>query len=253
MSSKSSDLAPLIAVIGCDGSGKSSVSEAILGCVAAFGPVEAAHLGKQSGNIGRAIAELPIIGRALDRVIVRKTDDTRAQRSQKNPGLVTALVISAFSLRRLRRFRRMMTLRRKGRIIVTDRYPQLEVPGAYDGPDLSVTSTGSVIVRWLARRERAAFEWMTGFPPALVLRLNVDLDVACARKSDHRRSLLAAKVAATPLLKFNGAPIVEIDANLPLDEVVAAAETAVTRALVERGYAKSSPEALGTASGAAPV
>jgi thymidylate kinase len=234
-----SELALLIAVIGCDGSGKSSVSEAILGCVAAYGPVEAAHLGKQSGNIGRAIAGLPLVGRALDRVIVRKTDDTRAQRAQKNPGLVTALVISAFSLRRLRRFRRMMTLRRRGRIIVTDRYPQLEVAGAYDGPDLSVTATGSVLVRWLAQRERAAFEWMTSFPPDLVLRLNVDLDVACARKPDHRRELLAAKVAATPLLKFNGAPIAEIDANLPLDEVVAAARTAVTRTLIERGYSTS--------------
>jgi thymidylate kinase len=248
-----SKMALLIAVIGCDGSGKTSVSEEILSCVAAFGPVEAAHLGKQSGNIGRAIARLPLVGRALDRVIVRKTDDTRAQRDRKNPGWVTALVISAFSLRRLRRFRRMMTVRRQGRIIVTDRYPQLAVPGAYDGPDLSVTAAGSAIVRWLARRERAAFEWMTSFPPDLVLRLNVDLDTACARKLDHRRELLAAKVAATPLLKFNGAPIVEIDANLPLDDVVAAAKAAVTRTLIERGYSHSAEDSRGSASGSFPV
>lgn len=239
MPSDRSELALLIAIIGCDGSGKTSVSESILDCVSAFGPTEAAHLGKQSGNIGRAIAGLPLVGRFLERIIVRKTDDTRAQRAEKNPGVVTALVISAFSLRRLRRFRRMMTARRQGRIIVTDRYPQLEVAGAYDGPDLSVTATGGGFVRWLARREHAAFEWMTSFSPDLVLRLNVDLDVACARKTDHRPELLAAKVAATPLLKFNGASIVEIDANLPLDEVVEAARTAVTGMLIERGYTTS--------------
>ena len=239
MAVEGSELALLIAVIGCDGSGKTTVSEELLDYVATFAPVEAAHLGKQSGNIGRAIAGLPVVGRALDRVIVRKTDETRAQRERKNPGWVTALVISFFSLRRLRRFRRMMTLRRQGRIIITDRYPQLDVPGAYDGPDLSVEAAGSALVRWFARRERAAFEWMTSFPPDLVLRLNVDLDTACARKLDHRRKLLAAKVAATPLLKFQGAPIVEIDANLPLGDVVAAAKTAVTRTLIDRGYSQS--------------
>lgn len=253
MSGDASNLALLIAVIGCDGSGKTSVSQEIVRCIAENGPVEAAHLGKQSGNIGRVIAQLPIVGPTLDRLIVRKTDDTRAERSRKNPGLVTALVISAFSLRRLLRFRRMMALRRQGRIIVTDRYPQLEVAGAYDGPDLSVTATGSALVRWLARRERAAFEWMTSFPPGLVLRLNVDLDVACARKLDHRRELLAAKVAATPLLKFGGAPIVEIDANQPLDEVVAAAQTAVRRVLLERGLSPPSTDSISRAPDSIPV
>ncbi len=233
------ELALLIAVIGCDGSGKSTVGEEVLACVRAYAPAEAVHLGKQSGNIGRAIAQLPLVGPSLDRLIVRKTDDTRAHREKKSPGLLTTLVISAFSLRRLRRFRRMMAMRRAGQIIVTDRYPQLELPGAYDGPDLFVAASGSAIVRWLARRERTGFEWMTSYRPDLVLRLNVDLDTACARKPDHRRELLAAKVAATPLLKFNGAPIIDIDATQRLKNVVADAREAVSRLLTERGYALS--------------
>jgi thymidylate kinase len=234
-----SELAPLIAVIGCDGSGKTTVSDEILACVRSYGPVEAAHLGKQSGNIGRAVARLPLVGKRLDRVIVRKADNSRAQRDKKTPGLFTALVISAFALRRLRRFRRMMALRRRSLMIVTDRYPQLELPGAYDGPDLSVTASGSAIVRWLARRERVSYEWMTSHRPDLVLRLNVDLDTACARKPDHRRELLARKVEATPRLKFNGATIVDIDASKPLDDVLAAARAAVSHMLTERGYSRT--------------
>jgi len=236
MSAKNTELAPLIAIIGCDGSGKSTVSEEILRWAQTFGPAVAAHLGKQSGNLGRAIARLPLAGKHLDRTIARKTDKTRAQREKKSPGFFIALVIFAFSLRRLRRFRRMMAMRRRGMIIVTDRYPQLDLAGAYDGTGLSVDAPGSAFVRWLARREHAMYEWMTSYRPDLVIRLNVDLDTACARKPDHRRELLRDKVAATPLLKFNGAPIVEIDAAQPLADVLAAAKAAVARTLTERGY-----------------
>ena len=236
MKNNDQTLSPLIAIIGCDGSGKSTVSEEILNWVQGYGPAVAAHLGKQSGNIGRAIAQLPMIGSLLDKFIARKTDSTRAQREKKTPGLLVALIIYAFSIRRLLRFKRMMAQRHQGLIIVTDRYPQLEFPGAYDGTGLSVTAPGNWFVRWLARRERVLYEWMTSYRPDLVIRLNVDLDTACARKPDHRRELLRDKVAITPQLTFNGAPIVEIDSTQPLAQVLAEAKAAVAKTLAERGY-----------------
>ena len=236
MQNNRTTLAPLIAIIGCDGSGKSTVSEEILNWVQVYGPAVAAHLGKQSGNIGRAIAQLPLIGRLLDKFIARKTDSTRAQREKKTPGLLVALIIYAFSIRRLRRFKRMMAQRHQGLIIVTDRYPQLEFPGAYDGTGLSVAAPGNCFIRWLARRERVLYEWMTSYRPDLVIRLNVDLDTACARKPDHRRELLRDKVAITPQLTFNGAPIVEIDSTQPLAQVLAEAKVAVAKTLATRGY-----------------
>ena len=236
MQNNRTTLAPLIAIIGCDGSGKSTVSEEILNWVQVYGPAVAAHLGKQSGNIGRAIAQLPLIGRLLDKFIARKTDSTRAQREKKTPGLLVALIIYAFSIRRLRRFKRMMAQRHQGLIIVTDRYPQLEFPGAYDGTGLSVAAPGNCFIRWLARRERVLYEWMTSYRPDLVIRLNVDLDTACARKPDHRRELLRDKVAITPQLTFNGAPIVEIDSTQPLAQVLAEAKVAVANTLATRGY-----------------
>lgn len=235
-------LAPLIAIVGCDGSGKSTVSEEILTWARRYGPAEAAHLGKQAGNIARAIAQWPLIGRPLDKWIARKADKTRALHHEKTPGFMTALVIFAFSLRRLRRFKRMMALRRQGRIIIADRFPQLEVQGAYDGPGLSVAAPGSPFVRWLARRERAMYERMTAHRPDLVLRLNVDLDTACARKPDHRREVLRHKIEATPLLTFNGATMVDIDANRSLAEVLTDARAAVAHALKARGYALHSEQ-----------
>ncbi|HHJ36459.1 MAG TPA: thymidylate kinase [Gammaproteobacteria bacterium] len=240
MANASSELAPLIAVIGCDGSGKSTVSEQVLEWVRGYGPAAAAHLGKQAGNIGRWLSELPLIGKWFERLINRKVVSVNNSHAKnKTPGFFPSLVMYAFTLRRMRRFRRMLALRQQGLIIITDRFPQLEFPRAYDGPALSVSAEGNFFIRWLAKREQAAFEWMTSFKPDLVLRLNVDLDTACARKPDHRREALRKKVEITPQLTFNGAPIAEIDTNQPLPEVVAAAKEAVTRTLTERGYKRS--------------
>ena len=91
---------------------------------------------------------------------------------------------------------------------------------------------------WEGLRQ-AAFEWMTSLRPDLVIRLNVDLDTAHARKPDHRREALKRKIEITPQLKFGGAPIAEIDASQPLAAVLAAARTAVAQLMEERGYTRS--------------
>lgn len=248
MQEQSGAMAPLIAVIGCDGSGKSTVSEHLLSWIRGYGPAASVHLGKQSGNVGRAIARLPMVGAAMDRVIQRKTVAVNKRiKDDRQPSLLPALVISAFTLRRRRRFRRMLALRRRGLIVVTDRFPQIEVPGAYDGPGFPPVDGGSPLVLSLARREFSLFEWMASHRPDLVLRLNVDLDVACARKPDHRREALARKIIVTPMLTYSGARVVDIDANQPLDRVIADAEAAVAAVMAERGYVMHGAEATRSA------
>ena len=238
MQAESGAMAPLIAIIGCDGSGKSTVSEHILAWISRYGPAATVHLGKQSGNVGRAIAQWPLVGGALDRKLRREADVVNDRlKEDKQPGFLASLVIGAFTVRRWRRFKRMLALRKRGLIIVTDRFPQVEIPGAYDGPGFPAGAKGSPFVLWLAKREHAVFEWMASYRPDVVLRLNVDLDTAFARKPDHRRDSLRRKILVTPYLAYSGAPIVDIDANQPLDGVLKDAEAAVARVMAERGYA----------------
>lgn len=215
--------APVISLVGTDGSGKSTIGTALLAWMNAQRPSELHHLGKQTGHVGRYIARWPLVGRRLDTVIVRKSG---VAPDSDRPDTLTALVIFAFSMRRVRRFRRMRAAHARGVAILTDRFPQAEVPGPMDGPGLArARSTG--IPGILARRERAHYAWMAQFPPDLVLRLNVDLATALARKPDHRPASLKTKIEDVSRLTFNGAPIVELDATLPLDEVVARAKTAI--------------------------
>ncbi|ENT4820804.1 TPA: thymidylate kinase [Citrobacter freundii] len=223
---------PLIAVIGSDGSGKTTVCEHLLNCLQKYGPAEKVHLGKQAGNVGRAVVKLPLMGKSLGKTIERN----KVKTAKKLPGPVPALVIMSFVVRRLLRFRRMLACRRRGLIVLADRYPQMQIPGAYDGTVFPANAGGSRFVSWLAEQERAAFRWMASHVPDLVIKLNVDLDVACARKPDHRREALAQKIAITPQLTFGGAPLVDINANQPLDEVLVDVEKAITEFMATRGY-----------------
>ena len=221
-------MGPLIAIIGSDGSGKSTVGDALLAWLRERGPAELCHLGKQSGNLGRAMTQWPIIGARLGRSIETKVVQAG---SAKGPRFFSSLVIYGFTVRRLRRFRRMLALRERGVAIVADRFPQLELPAAIDGPGFGKVRSDQGLARRLAARERRQFEWMTSHRPDIVIRLLVDVDTAFARKPDHRREALAEKVQDIPKLRFAGAPIIDIDATRPLDEVVAAAKDAVAGVL----------------------
>ena len=125
-----------------------------------------------------------------------------------------------FSLARYRRFRQVLGYRRQGVQVITDRYPQAEVPGSFDGPGLSWARKGSALVERLAQRERALYEDMASYRPTLVIRLNVDVDTALARKSDHQRAMLEKKIAVVPTLRFGGAQIVDVDATRPYHDVL---------------------------------
>ena len=172
------------------------------------------------------------MGKALNKTIKHN----KVKSAKKLPGPVPALVIMSFVLRRLLRFRRMLACHRRGLIVLADRYPQIQIPGAYDGTVFPANVTGSRFVLWLAGLERSSFSWMANHKPDLVIKLNVDLDVACARKPDHRREALAKKIAITPQLTFDGSQLVDIDANKPLDEVLIDAEKAITSFMETRGY-----------------
>jgi thymidylate kinase len=214
----SEQLAPLIAIVGCDGSGKSTLSTDMRDVLSAHRDAEVCYLGLGSGELGNRISRWPLIGPAVERALARKAQQTRTK-DKTIPGLFTALVVFGFSLLRLHRFRHVLALRRRGITVITDRYPQTEVVGFYDGPGLSAARAGSPLVAWLAARERRMYEWMASFQPDIVLRLNVDAETAFRRKPDHKPALLAEKVRVTPLLRFHGARIVDLDATADYDKV----------------------------------
>jgi ABC-type dipeptide/oligopeptide/nickel transport system ATPase component len=199
----------VIAIVGCDGSGKSTLTASLVNELAARMPTEHIYLGQSSGRIGEWISQLPVIGAPFGRYLRSKAAHVHEKPSTP-PGNITALVIYLLSCWRAYKFRKMLCKSQQGFLLITDRYPQVEVPGfRFDGPQLAKTTGGNV----------------------LLIRLGIDEQTAFARKPDHQLAALQEKIAVTPQLTFNGAKILELDGRQPADEILQASLRAIHAAL----------------------
>ncbi|WP_333645381.1 hypothetical protein [Bombella sp. ESL0380] len=208
----------LVSLVGCDGSGKSSISQSLVQHFSETRPTVYGYLGLGSGDLGRRIGALPLIGPALEKKLNGKAKKARTK-GEKMPGLMTGLVLFVFSLVRLKRFLRVRRAVEKGFLVVTDRYPQMEIPGQCDGPGLSAAYSSNPLIRFLAWLERGIYRRIVAFRPDLVIRLNVDAETAHGRKPDHDLEALRIKAELMPQLNFNHAPLVEVDARQPYEAV----------------------------------
>jgi thymidylate kinase len=219
----------VFAVVGCDGTGKTTLTADLLANLGKKGPTKRRYLGLISGEMGDKIKDLPFIGVRLENNLHNKANRA-LDMEKKLPGVGTALIMYVLSLWRSFLMLGVIRLSRRGVQVITDRYPQVEIPGFhYDGPGLTVNRTDSWLVRKLAEREQRLYEWMAGKKPALVIRLNINAEAAHARKPDHDIDELRDKISVMARLKFNGARVCDIDTTAPYPEVLAAALQAINQ------------------------
>lgn len=239
-SSSAPGLVGVIAVVGSDGAGKSTLTADLLAHLRYERPTALVYLGQSSGNILDWVRGVPFIGPALGRYLQRRSARAHAKDDKPaSPDVLTALVIHLLSRWRYHKFRRMLAIACRGVTVIADRYPQAEVPGFYfDGPGVAEAAANKGIVRWLAARELRLYRRMAAYVPALLIRLNIDADTAHARKPDHKLSMLRDKVRVIPNLNFNNAPILDLDGRAPYPQVLEAALAAVRAPLLSRASAK---------------
>jgi thymidylate kinase len=231
---KKTPLKNVIAVVGCDGSGKSTLTTDLITHLAQQRQVEWLYLGQSSGNIGEWIKNLPIIGASFGRYLVRKAERAHSKEAP-SPDTLTALVIFLLSVWRAHKFRRMLKLSRRGVLVIADRYPQAEVPGFhFDGQGLNSDNAQSWLARQLLKQETRLYQWMASHIPTLLIRLNIDAETAHARKPDHKLSMLQDKVRVIPTLHFNGAPILDLNGRDPYHQVLDAALKAIDTATTSK-------------------
>lgn len=147
------------------------------------------------------------------------------------PGNITALVIYLLSCWRAYKFRKMLCRSQQGHLLITDRYPQVEVPGfRFDGPQLAKTTGGNGWIKMLRQRELKLYQWMASYLPVLLIRLGIDEQTAFARKPDHQLAALQEnrRYAATDI-QWRKDP--ELDGRQPADEILQASLRAIHAAL----------------------
>jgi hypothetical protein len=112
-----------------------------------------------------------------------------------------------------------------GTIVLCDRYPSAEGRGP-DGPQLGPcgqAGNGGRIRRWLVEREAHLYQMIP--PPDLVIYLTASLDTTLARNKQREKvepdDYLRSRHSRSSQLEFERAPVRTIDADRPLDELVA--------------------------------
>lgn len=119
--------------------------------------------------------------------------------------------------------RNMYRLVNAGTVVITDRYPQMDFPGIYDGMTIKEIPGDGLLAaynRKLARKERKLYEEMCRFNPDIIVKLHIPVEVSVQRKPCSGKELenVKRKVEITELLHYKGSKEYVVDSSKDLDE-----------------------------------
>jgi thymidylate kinase len=233
----------VIAILGADGSGKSTLTRVIGSWLAWKLEVRSLYFGYGDGPVSplrrplRALQRLYVRNRKPGRVSDRGTSssDASAERGWTSAPKSVWRGLHAWSIvaEKRSRIRQARRARQSGWIIIADRYPQAQVMALSDGPLLGGwTSHRWPALRAIARRELQAYRELELVAPDLVIKLHVSPSVSASRKADGTIDDLGLRTDAVRRIRFlECTRVVDIDADQPLDSVILRAKQAVWEAL----------------------
>ena len=222
----------LVAVIGSDGAGKSTVAAELAHWLAWKADARTVYLGVGEGRVGLRVRVLRRLARtAQSRTgAPRRVVRTGARPSGsvptrvRVPGLLrdlgAGLLHDAMADERLGKLHGAHRFRDAGGILLTDRFPQTQFPGIYDGPRTTRSDRDSFLRRRFAQREQRKYAAMAEMAPDIVLKLHVPVELALSRKPGHSAEGVRRKVDLTVALQFPRSRVFDVDASRPLAEVV---------------------------------
>lgn len=233
----------LIAIVGCDGSGKSTLTQAIAGTLGRKLDVCRIYFGSGDGAVSPLRWPLRIARQGAVRAGLMPAHSARNSGATAAAGASSA----SFSLRRgaLRagrivwalvlafekrgRLERAWRARDRGMIVIADRYPQMQLAGFNDGPLLGdLAASRSAVLRTLARWEASPYRRADAQPPDIVVRLDVSPAVAEQRKPETGRAEIERRVQAVRALRYrDGAAVIEVDADRPAMDVFRRVRSAI--------------------------
>ena len=229
----------IVAVLGADGSGKSTLVKSLDAALSKKLDVERLYLG--SGDGPSSLLRRPLVllrgWRQRRRVaagaeLLRAPGSGEATRPGRGGVLRTCervLWAVSLALEKRARVRAAARARARGKIVVTDRYPQANIEGYNDGPLLGDLA-GS---RWWPLRALSRWE-RSGYLPEQIAQPDVVLELIGSPRVLHERrpemSMEAIIRKQEGILAIVFAPhvrVVRLDANASAQQVVTSAMVAV--------------------------
>ncbi len=117
--------------------------------------------------------------------------------------------------------RRATRARNRGMVVLMDRYPQNQFKGINDGPLLNAwIKSNSKALKKIATWERNIYQELENNSPDLVIKLATDPEVAKKRKPETPMSDLQQKAEIVEYLEYKNSRVVTIDTHQDIEEVL---------------------------------
>jgi thymidylate kinase len=220
----------VIAFVGCDGAGKSTVLAEMRRWLGWKLDVYSIYFGSGDGPVSALRRPLVFVRLLQKRLGPAQPPEQRSRvltpRRLSPARALWALVLAREKAARLRIAERA---RQRGLVVVCDRYPQSQVLGFNDGPLLSPwLESPAAWKRRLARYELGVYQSASRLAPNLALKLDISPEVAVRRKPEMALAECARRRAAVATLDWGPrCRHVVIDAEQPLEQVLLEAKRAI--------------------------
>ena len=211
----------VISAVGVDGSGKSTLLHEVRRWLGAEIDVTACYFGTGDGESSLFFRPFKVVSFLVARLVrTRPKGASHGAVSDRPPGLGYSILFAVWAIAvAIDKRQKIISTQRaasRGFVVVTDRYPQNEIPGFNDGPLLHRLPQCPA---WLRRFEASIYELAQHAPPDLVIKLHVGPETVARREPQMVKSIIDQRIAWLTELTFASSRVVSIDATRPLDEV----------------------------------
>jgi thymidylate kinase len=213
----------LIAIVGGDGAGKSSVVDGLSFWLGQHLATTTVHLGKPPRSMISVMFKCFVVavrkafGVPQNGSLALSLGVDGSARIRGTSGLIWHLLRARDRWRAYRRARRHVS---RGVLVVTDRFPLRQIK-VMDGSvaDLVMKATeGRPVLSRLAHWEKAYYERIKD--PDILVVLRIDPDVAVARRRDEDADFVRTRCAEVWSANWEGTPAVVVDAGRSREEVL---------------------------------
>ncbi len=223
----------VVAVVGLDGSGKSTAVSMLRRWLGAEVDVMPVYFGTGDGRPSLLLAPFKALVPLADLLFRKKPQGSSHGQVTGRPaglgyGLAMTVWATAVAIEKRGKLVRARRAAGRGLVVVADRYPQNEIASFNDGPLLHRIRRVPAVLR---RFEAETYARAGALPPDLVVKLVVTAATAMAREPTMDPAVIVRRIAEFDALAFPGATVVAIDAEQSLPDVVAAVRRAVWDAL----------------------
>jgi hypothetical protein len=223
----------VVAVIAVDGAGKSTLVRGMCGWLGQEVDVLPLYFGTGDGRPSWFLAPLkrwvPLVSMLLPR---KAKGSSHGIVTGSAPGFAYSLLLAMWAavlaIEKRSKLRAAHRAANRGMVVITDRFPQDEIPDFNDGPLLPRVR---YVPRWLRAFEASAYALARDLRPDLVIKLVASPELIASREPTMDPGVIQARTAAVDRLTFGDAPITAISAAQPAAEVLRAAKVALWRAL----------------------